>query len=214
MTNEEKILNHLSDCIVNFEIRDIQKVVKEAITCGLTPTRIIEVMVNGLNTVGQKYEEGEYFLAELIAAGEAMSKGMAVLEPSLKAGEVKTRGKIVIGTVQGDLHDIGKNIAISLLQGASFQVIDLGIDVDAATFVKAVREQRPDILGLSALLTATMPEMANVISEIEKAGLRNKVKIIIGGSHVSQEYAKQVGADAGADNAVEGVNICKKFAGS
>jgi 5-methyltetrahydrofolate--homocysteine methyltransferase len=164
-----------------------------------------------MEVVGEKYERNEYFLAELIMAGETMKEGMKTLEPHLKAGELKRVGKVVIGTVRGDLHDIGKNIVATLLSAAGFDVIDLGVDVPPEKFVEAVKENSPDIVGMSALLTTTMVEMEDIIKELKKAGLRDKVKVIIGGAPITREYAEKIGADAAARDAVEGVNICKSW---
>jgi len=212
MTEEKAILERLRDGIVNFDIKGVQKACREALRVGLPPYRaIVDGMARGMEIVGQKYEVGEYFLAELIMAGETMKEGMKILEPYLKAGDMKAAGRVVIGTVRGDLHDIGKNVVIMLLQAAGFEVIDLGIDVPAVKFVEAVREHEPDILAMSALLTATMMEMKNVIEGLKKAGLREKVKVIIGGAPVTPEYAEEIGADAAAKDAVEGVRLCEAW---
>ena len=209
---EEKILKRLQDCIVNLDIDGIGKAAQDALGAGIPPVKAVtEGMAKGMDIVGQKYEAKEYFLAELIMAGEVMKEGMKVLEPHLKGVEVRTLGKVAVGTVRGDLHDIGKNIVATLLNAAGFNVIDLGVDVTPEQFVEAVRTQKPKIIGMSALLTVTMPEMENVIKELKKAGLRGQVKIIVGGAPLTEDYAKKIGADAYAPNAVAGVNICKKW---
>jgi 5-methyltetrahydrofolate--homocysteine methyltransferase len=197
---------------VNLDIDNIPKLCKEAVEAGIPAYKVVtEGMAKGMDIVGQKYEANEYFLAELIMAGETMKEGMKVLEPHLKAGEMKALGKIVIGTVRGDLHDIGKNIAATLLKSAGFDIVDLGVDVSPEQFVEAVRQNNPDILAMSALLTTTMIEMENTIKALKEAGLREKVKIIIGGAPITPEYAKKIGADAAAKDAVDGVNICKSW---
>jgi len=209
---EEKILKRLQDCIVNLDIDGIGKAAQDALDAGIPPVKAVtEGMAKGMDIVGQKYEAKEYFLAELIMAGEVMKEGMKVLEPRLKKGEVQTLGKVAVGTVRGDLHDIGKNIVATLLGAAGFDVIDLGVDVTPEQFVEAVRTKKPKIIGMSALLTVTMPEMENVVKELKKAGLRDKVKIIVGGAPLTEDYAKKIGADAYAPNAVAGVNMCKKW---
>jgi len=209
---EKEILEKLRDCVVNLDIEGIQEACKEAIEAGIPAYKAIsDGMAKGMNIVGQKYENNEYFLAELIMAGETMKEGMKILEPHLKSADVKKIGKVIIGTVRGDLHDIGKNIVITLLESAGFEVIDLGVDVPPEKFVEAVREHKPDILGMSALLTTTMLEMENTIKALKEAGLRDKVKIIIGGAPITPEYAEKIGADAAARDAVEGVNICKSW---
>lgn len=212
MSNEEEILARLRDAIVNLDIEAVQKAAKDAIDAGIPAYKaVIEGMAKGMEIVGKKYEDGEYFLAELIMAGETMKEGMAVLEPYLKAGDIKSAGKVVIGTVRGDLHDIGKNVVVTLLKAANFEVIDLGVDVSAEQFVEAVKKHNPDILAMSALLTTTMVEMENVIESLKKSGLRDKVKIIIGGAPITPEYAKKIGADAAAKDAVEGVRRCSEW---
>ncbi len=210
--DEEKILKRLQDCIVNLDIDGITKAAQDALDAGIPPVKAVTGgMAKGMDIVGQKYEAKEYFLAELIMAGEVMKEGMKVLEPHLKKTEVKTLGKVAVGTVRGDLHDIGKNIVATLLGTAGFDVIDVGVDVTPEQFVEVVRTQKPKIIGMSALLTVTMPEMENVIKELKKAELRNQVKIIVGGAPLTEDYAKKIGADAYAPNAVAGVNICKKW---
>ena len=209
MSKEEEILTRLRDAIVNLDIEAVQKAAKDAIEAGIPAYKaVIDGMAKGMEIVGQKYEDGEYFLAELIMAGETMKEGMAILEPHLKAGEIETAGKVVIGTVRGDLHDIGKNVVVTLLKAANFEVIDLGVDVSPEQFVEAVKKHNPDIVAMSALLTTTMIEMENVIESLKKSGLRDKVKIIIGGAPITPEYAEKIGADAAARDAVEGIRIC------
>lgn len=214
MMKEKEILERLRDSVVNLDINGAEQACKDALAANIPPYKaVMDGMAKGMEIVGQKYEAKEYFLAELIMAGEVMKEGMKILEPYLKKGDLKITGKVIIGTVRGDLHDIGKNIVVTLLKAASFEVIDLGVDVPAEKFVKAAREHKPDILAISALLTVTMPEMETVIKEIEKSGLRSKVKVIIGGAPITTEYAKKIGADAAAKDAVEGVNRCKMWMG-
>jgi len=210
--SQEEILERLKDAIVNLDIDAVQKAARDAVKAGIPAYKaIIEGMAKGMEIVGQKYEDGEYFLAELIMAGETMKEGMSILEPYLKAGDIKAAGKVVIGTVRGDLHDIGKNIVVMLLRAANFEVIDLGVDVAPEQFVEAVKEHDPDIVAMSALLTTTMIEMENVIESLKKSGLRDKVKVIIGGAPVTPEFARKIGADAAAKDAVEGVRICSEW---
>jgi 5-methyltetrahydrofolate--homocysteine methyltransferase len=209
---EKEILDRLRDSIVNLDIEGVKQACQEALKEGIPPLKAVtEGMAKGMDIVGQKYEAKEFFLSELIMAGEVMKEGMVVLEPYLRGSEVKRFGRVLLGTVKGDLHDIGKNIVAMLLGAAGFEVIDLGVDVPAEKFVEAVRTHKPKILGLSALLTTTMTEMENVIRALEKAGLRKQVKVIIGGAPVTKEYAEKIGADAHAPDAVAGVNICRKW---
>jgi len=212
MTTEYKILTNLKESIVNLNIEGIKKAAEDALKIGMPAYKaIIDGMAKGMEIVGQKYENGEYFLAELIMAGETMKEGMSVLEPHLKAGDVKSAGKVIIGTVKGDLHDIGKNIVATLLMAANFEVVDLGVDVLAEQFVEAVKKNSPNIVAMSALLTTTMIEMENVVKALQEAGLRQKVKIIIGGAPITPDFAKKIGADATAKDAVEGVRICNQL---
>jgi len=212
LSRKEEILARLRDAIVNLDYEGIRDVAREAIEAGLSPYEaIMEGMAKGMDIVGQKYEQGEYFLAELIMAGETMKEGLSVLEPYMKKGEIKHIGKVVIGTVEGDLHDIGKNIVITLLTASGFEVVDLGVDVSAEKFVEAVRKHKPDIVAMSALLTTTMVNMEKVVKALEEAGLRDKVKIIVGGAPLTEEFAKQIGADAYGRDAVVGVEICRRW---
>ena len=144
-------------------------------------------------------------------AGETMKEGMTILEPHIKSGDIKTAGKIVIGTVRGDLHDIGKNIVVTLLKAANFKVTDLGIDVSSEQFVKAVQKHKPDIVAMSALLSTTLPMQRETIEALKENNLRNKVKVIVGGSPVTEEWVKEIGADGYADNASEAVRLVKKL---
>ncbi|MFB0559955.1 MAG: B12-binding domain-containing protein [Candidatus Lokiarchaeia archaeon] len=210
--SENDILRRLRDSVVNLDIEGVKQACKDALDAGISPIKAVtEGMGKGMDIVGQKYEAKEYFLAELIMSGEVMKEGMKILEPHLKDAEIKRLGRIVVGTVKGDLHDIGKNIFATLLVAAGFDVIDLGVNVTAEQFVEAVRENKPSILGLSALLTVTMQELGNIIEELEKADLRSQIKIIVGGAPLTEEYAKKIGADTYAPDAVAGVNMCKKW---
>ena len=212
MPSEKELLAKLRDSIINLDIDGVKKAAEEALAAGVPAYRaVVDGMAKGMEVVGQKYEDGEYFLAELIMAGETMKEGMSVLEPHLKAGDIKSAGKVVVGTVRGDLHDIGKNVVITLLRAANYDVVDLGVDISAEQFVEAAKEHSPDIVAMSALLTTTMIEMENVIESLEKAGLRDKLKVIIGGAPITSEYAEKIGADAAARDAVEGVRTCNKW---
>jgi len=183
MAGESEILGKLRDAIVGLDIPALQEACVEVIAAGIPAYRaIVEGMAKGMEIVGQKYEAGEYYLAELIMAGETMREGMVILEPHLNAGEVSRAGKVVIGTVKGDLHDIGKNVFLTLLKAANYEVIDLGVDVSPEGFVEAVKKYSPDILAMSALLTTTMVEMENIVAKLESEGVREELKIIIGGA--------------------------------
>jgi len=209
---KEEILEKISKAIVEFDMDNIKNLVNQALEAGIPALDIVtKGMAKGMEIVGKKYEEKEYFLAELIMAGEVMKTGMEVLEPHLKATPVGRKGVVVIGTVKGDLHDIGKNIVITLLKSSGFEVHDLGVDVDAQRFVEKVKETNADILALSALLTTTMVEMENVIKALKEASIRDKVKVIVGGAPITEEFASKIGADAFAVDAVQGVQKCKEM---
>lgn len=162
-----------------------------------------------MNIIGKRFEVKEYFLSELIMAGEMFREAQEIIGPHITKGDVKAPGKIVIGTVEGDLHDIGKNIVVVLLLAEGFEVTDLGVNVPSNVFIDAVRRNKPDLLGLSALLRATVPQMSVINKELEKEGLRNEVKVIVGGLPLNEDYAKRLGADYYAKDAWLGVEIIK-----
>ena len=166
---------------------------------------------SAMDAVGQKYEAGEYFLSELIMAGEVVKEVLEILEPYYRREEQKYIGTIVLATVKGDLHDIGKNILYMLLRSAGFKLVDLGVDVPAEKIVDSVRANNANIIGLSALLTTTVPQFKNVVDALREAGIRDMVKVIVGGAAVNEEVAKKYGADTWGRTAVEGLKICKEL---
>ena len=210
MANEE-LLSEIKFALVEFEVDLLKVKAQEALDQGVDAEEIISVLSEGMDVVGEKYQAGEYFVTSLIIAGETMKEALEVLEPHLSGLGGRKRGKIVVATVAGDIHDIGKNIFTTLMDTAGFEVIDLGVDVSAEAIVVAVREQSPDILGLSALLTTNLEQFPLIVEMIEKEGLRSRVKIVVGGATVTAEFAKGAGVDALAKSAVEGVNICKAW---
>jgi 5-methyltetrahydrofolate--homocysteine methyltransferase len=208
-----EILNSIRDSLVNLDLDKTVDFVKKAIEQGFKPLDIINAMADGMKIVGDMYERGEYFLSELIMAAEIFKEVMNILEPLImreKEG-LKPIGRVVVGTIEGDLHDIGKNLFIVFLRSMGFEVIDLGIDVPVKKFVDAVKQYKPDILAMSALLTTTAGNLRKVIEALEREGLRDKVKVIVGGAAVSKEYAVEIGADAGGVDAYEGALICRKW---
>jgi len=207
----EEMLRKLTDAIVRLDAEGVEKACKAALAAGIPPAKVLEGMVRGMDVVGQKYENREYFLAELMMAGEVMKEGVKILEPHLKGEKRRLPGKVVIGTVRGDLHDIGKDLAKTLLETAGFEVLDLGVDVAPEAFVETVQKQRPDIVAMSALLTVSLGEVENTVRALEKAGLRRKVRIIIGGASVSEQFGKRAGVDAVAVDAVQGARICREW---
>jgi len=198
----EKIFEGILDGNANLVVAEVQK----ALDAGVGPADILNKgMIAAMGEVGRLFEEGEYFVPEMLIAARAMQKGLEILKPHLSEADVQSPGKVAIGTVKGDLHDIGKNLVAMMLEGAAFEVIDLGTDVSPERFIQAVREKGAQIIAMSALLTTTMPNMKNTIEALKEAGLRDKVKVMIGGAPVTQNYADQIGADGFAEDASRAV---------
>jgi len=179
----------------------VKELIEEALARGIEAPEIINNgLTAGMKIVGQKFETKEYFIPDMLASAEAVGAAMGMLEPHLAKSGIKAKGKVVVATVRGDLHDIGKNIVSILLRGAGYAVKDLGNDIDTQTIVDAVRDEKPQVLGLSALLISTMARMTETIQALTESGLRDQVKVIVGGAPVSEEFAKSIGADGyGAD---------------
>jgi len=199
----------ITEAIRDGNAYDIEELVQAALDAGKDPHEVLDAMTTGLDECGNLFESGTYFLPELMMAGEAFTGGMSVLEPHLASEMMGQAGKVLLGTVAGDVHDIGKNLVGFLLKSAGFEVIDLGNDNSTTAFVAAVKEHQPDVLGMSALLTTTMLGMEDVIKALDAEGLRAKTKVIIGGGPVSERYAEEIGADAYAFDAVAGVRKIK-----
>jgi 5-methyltetrahydrofolate--homocysteine methyltransferase len=205
-------LESIKEAIVNRRRDKMEELVKGAIENGIGLDQIINNgLIPAMEIIGQKYTSGEIYIPEMLASAITMKKGLDTIKPLLKAQPTESKGTILMGTVQGDIHDIGKNIVTMMLEGAGFEVVDLGVDVKKDKIVQQIQEMKPDILGLSALLTTTMPGMKTVIQELEEKGLRNKVKIIIGGAPVDAAFAKKIGADGYGANAIEAVQLAKEF---
>lgn len=210
-----KLLSDLAEALAELRLEDAEKRTVEALEEGVPATK---VMLGGLSVgmreVGRRFEEKSYFLAELLMAAYIMDQCTAILRPFLEreVERLPSPGRVVIGTVQGDLHDIGKNIVIALMRAAGFEVYDLGVDVPAEKFVEKVRETGADVVGLSALLASTAPYFKTVIDTLKEAGLRDGVYVMIGGPQASEEYAAEVGADAYCKDAVVGVDRAKEYA--
>jgi 5-methyltetrahydrofolate--homocysteine methyltransferase len=209
--------NVISDIYKNILDGDRAKAVENvqaALTEGIDPEIILnEGMVTAMTEVGHLFEEGEYFVPEMLVSARAMQEGLALLKPALVKGNVQSTGKVVIGTVQGDLHSIGKNLVSMMLEGAAFEVIDLGTDVSPEKFVAAIQSSGAQIVAMSALLTTTMSNMKGVIEAIKAAGLRDKVKIMVGGAPLSDQYAAQIGADGYSQDASRAVVLAKSLIG-
>ena len=190
------------------------KLTEEGIQVGVDPQDIIaKGLQAGMAVVGERFSSGEYFLPDMLLAARAMEAALEVLAPALGETGIPTIGKVVFGTVEGDMHDIGKNVVVTFLRGNGFEVIDLGINVATQKFIDEVKEKKPDILGMSALLTTTMSAMGKVIKALEEVGLRSSVKVIVGGAPVTQDYANFIGADAYAHEGGKAFPACRQLLG-
>ncbi len=205
-------LDEISEALQRGDAGKVEELVRLALQEKLTPKDILENgLIKGMNTIGVKFKNNEVYVPEVLIAARAMHAGMGVLRPKLVETGVRNIGKVAIGTVRGDLHDIGKNLVKMMLEGAGFEVVDLGVDVSADKFVSAVKELQPDIVGMSALLTTTMVNMVEVIKALKSAGLRDKVKVMVGGAPVTQNYAEQIGADGYSPDAASAAEDAKSL---
>jgi 5-methyltetrahydrofolate--homocysteine methyltransferase len=203
----------IADAVCKGDVYEIEELIQEQLDRGVDPMLILDGMMEGLERCGKMFEAGTHFLPDLMMSGDTFKAGMAVLAPSLADTPRTFAGTVLLGTVQGDIHDIGKNLVGFMMESAGFRVIDLGVDVPAPIFVEAVQEHTPDVLGLSALLTTTMLGMREVIEEIESAGLRDRVQVIIGGAPVSRRFSDEIGADAYAPDAAQAVSTIRELLG-
>ena len=202
----------LSECVIEGDDERAGKLTQKAIDAGADPVEIItQGLTGGMSIVGARFKSGEMFVPEVLASARAMSVGMDLVKPLILAGDMPSAGKVVIGTVKGDLHDIGKNLVAMLLESAGFTVINVGTDIEPAVFVQAVKDSEADVLGLSALLTTTMLAMKATIDALAEAGLRDKVKVIIGGAPVTQDFADEIGADGFAYDGGAAIDLCKSL---
>jgi 5-methyltetrahydrofolate--homocysteine methyltransferase len=210
----EPVLQQIHDSIVAGKTAAAIENIQEAMAQEIPLERIVnEGMIAAMGEVGRLFEKGEFFVPEMLVAARAMQKSMAYLKPYLATADIRSLGKVVVGTVKGDLHDIGKNLVSVMLEGAGFAIKDLGTDVSAEQFVAAVREEKPDIVALSALLTTTMPNFKGILQALDESGLRQEVKVLVGGAPVTQAYAQQVGADGYAPDASRAVASAKALVG-
>ncbi|HHK66843.1 MAG TPA: cobalamin-binding protein [Candidatus Acetothermia bacterium] len=208
------ILQEIATNLYNGEEEKVAQLVQKALDEGMSPQAVLnDGLIAGMDVVGRDFKNGDLFVPEVLIAARAMQAGMDVLRPLLAQADVPTVGRYVIGTVEGDLHDIGKNLVKMMLEGAGFEVIDLGVDVEPGAFIEAVREHQPKVIGMSALLTTTMVNMKATIEALEEAGLRESVKIMVGGAPVTAAFAEEIGADAYAPDAPTAVEVARKLAG-
>jgi 5-methyltetrahydrofolate--homocysteine methyltransferase len=196
------LLDDLKKCVIDGDQNLAPELVSRAIAQNIPPEKVLsDGLIAAMTEVGSMFENGEFFVPEMLISARAMKAGLAVLRPSLASANITAIGKVIIGTVQGDLHDIGKNLVGMMLEGAGFEVIDLGVDVSPEKYVEAVKQYHPDLLGCSALLTTTMPRMKDIVEALHSAGLRTTLKVMIGGAPVTEQYAREIGADLYAPDA-------------
>ncbi|HPO91235.1 MAG TPA: corrinoid protein [Victivallales bacterium] len=205
-----ELLNQIKEALMKGKANDVKALTEKAISENIPVGDILEkALISGMSVIGEKFKNNQVYVPEVLIAARAMNTAMAVLKPLLKASDVKARGIICIGTVKGDLHDIGKNLVRMMLEGAGYEVIDLGVNVDAQKFVQCVKEKNTQIVAMSALLTTTMGAMKSTIEELKAAGL--KVKTIVGGAPLTASFAKEIGADGYAPDAASAVDVVNKL---
>ena len=208
----DKIMQEIYQAVIAGQKDEVEIGIQNALGAGIPAEKILhDGLIPPMTEVGRLFEQGEYYVPEMLISARAMQAGLAILKPQLAEANVKAVGKVAIGTVKGDLHDIGKNLVAMMLEGAGFEIIDLGTDVSPEKFVESVSDGGVDIIGLSALLTTTMPSMATTIKALEDAGVRDQVKVIVGGAPVTDAYAEQVGADGFSPDASRAVTLAKSL---
>ncbi len=214
MSSNSDVVENLRKAVLDLDVDRVRATAQEAVRLGIDPVEAIDDgLSKAVRTIGDKFAAGEAFLTELVMAGEAMKAGVEVFRPVIlqKKLQLKSTGIVVIGTVRGDIHDIGKNIVAVMLESAGFEVNDLGVDVPPEKFVDKTKESKAHIVAMSALLTVTTPEQKNTVQAIEKAGIRKNVKVAVGGAAVTPEWAHEIGAEGYSDNAVDAVELFKKL---
>jgi 5-methyltetrahydrofolate--homocysteine methyltransferase len=202
-------LSQITEKLYDGRNTEVAELTRQALDKGLTAAEILGGLVAGMDRVGLDFKNGDLFVPEVLIAARAMHAGMDILRPLLAESDVPSAGKVIIGTVAGDLHDIGKNLVVMMLEGGGFDVIDLGIDAAPQKFVEVVKTEQPDLVGMSALLTTTMPAMEKAIDALVEAGVRDRVKVMIGGAPVTQTYADEIGADGYAPDAASAVDLAR-----
>jgi len=203
-------LNAITEALIAMDLNKVTSLVTEALDQGVPAKEILDSgLVKGMDIVGERMEKGEMFIPEVLMSAKAMSSAVEILRPHLGEGEISVAGKVLIGTVKGDLHDIGKNLVAMMLESAGFEVHNLGTDITPEGFVEAIKEKEPDVLGLSALLTTTMGMMKETVDAVKESGLRDRIKIIVGGAPVNQAFAEKIGADGYAPDAGSATRLAK-----
>jgi len=207
-------LQQIKDAVITRQRTEIQGLVTKAIEEGIAPTLIIDQgLISAMDVIGQQFSDSEIFVPEMLVSALTMKLGLDTVKPLLKSEESEPKGTIIVGTVKGDIHDIGKNIVKMMLEGAGFKVVDLGVDLTVEKLIEQIETIGPDILGLSALLTTSMPEMKRTVQELRAKGLREKVKVMVGGAPVSNSFAEEIGADGYGADAAEAVVLARELIG-
>ncbi|AET70445.1 methyltransferase cognate corrinoid protein [Desulfosporosinus orientis DSM 765] len=206
--------NNLADMVINGNFMGAKDLTQTLVDKGIAPLEIInQGLMAGMNVVGVRFKAGDMFVPEVMMSAKAMSSGIEILKPFMADSDMPSAGKVLIGTVKGDLHDIGKKLVVMMLESAGFDIIDLGVDIDPTAFVNAVKEHKPQVVGLSALLTTTMVAMRDTVEALKEEGLRDTVKIVVGGAPISQSFADDIGADGYAPDAAAATDLCRGLIG-
>ncbi len=211
----DPLIQSIQENVINGQKAPVESLVRQAIEAKLPPDEILNTgLIAAMKEVGARFEAGDFYVPEMLIAARAMQAGLAILKPHLVSGGIQSAGKVVIGTVKGDLHDIGKNLVSMMLEGAGFEIVDLGTDVPPEKFIAAIKENNAGLLGMSALLTTTMSNMKMVLTALKEAGVREQVKVMIGGAPVTESFAKEIGADGYAPDASRAVTLAKSLMGN
>jgi 5-methyltetrahydrofolate--homocysteine methyltransferase len=208
----DTMLQTIFDNVIEGNKNEVETAVRDALAAGVPPEILLNTgLISAMEEVGKRFEMGEFYVPEMLIAARAMQSGLSCLKPSLIKSGIQAKGKVIMGTVQGDLHEIGKNLVATMLEGAGFEVIDLGTDVPAEKFIAAVKESQPNLIGMSALLTTTMQNMSKTIQALKEAGALDKVKVIVGGAPVTEKFSQEIGADGYAPDASRAVALAKRL---
>jgi 5-methyltetrahydrofolate--homocysteine methyltransferase len=211
----DPLIQSIQENVINGQKAAVESLVREALAAKLPPDEILNTgLIAAMKEVGARFEAGDFYVPEMLIAARAMQAGLAILKPHLVSGGIQSAGRVVIGTVKGDLHDIGKNLVSMMLEGAGFEIFDLGTDVPPEKFIAAIKENNAGLLGMSALLTTTMSNMKLVLAALKEAGVREQVKVMIGGAPVTESFAKEIGADGYAPDASRAVTLAKSLMGN
>jgi 5-methyltetrahydrofolate--homocysteine methyltransferase len=211
----DPLIQSIQENVINGQKAPVESLVRQALDAKLPPDEILNTgLIAAMKEVGARFEAGDFYVPEMLIAARAMQAGLAILKPHLVSGGIQSAGRVVIGTVKGDLHDIGKNLVSMMLEGAGFEIVDLGTDVPPEKFIAAIKENNAGLLGMSALLTTTMSNMKLVLAALKEAGVREQVKVMIGGAPVTESFAKEIGADGYAPDASRAVTLAKSLMGN